>query len=103
VLVFGVTSVVAQIFLDYKRYVWVLRWLTLSLFAYVAALAFAHVSWGEALAGVLIPKITWRADSTANTGDALGRTALGFVGKLAGNAFAEFWPDLKKRIHHRKE
>jgi Mn2+/Fe2+ NRAMP family transporter len=38
VLVFGVTSVMAQIFLDYKRYVAVLKWLTLSLFAYVAAL-----------------------------------------------------------------
>ena len=62
VLFFGVTSVVAQIFLDYKRYVSVLKWLTLSLFAYVAALAFAHVSWGEALAGVLIPKLTWSAD-----------------------------------------
>src|SRR6267142_2111754 len=60
VVLYGVTSVVAQIFLDYKRYVAVLKWLTLSLFAYVAALAFAHVSWGEALAGVLIPKITWR-------------------------------------------
>jgi len=47
VLVFGVTSVAAQIFLDYKRYVAVLKWLTLSLFAYVAALAFAHVSWAR--------------------------------------------------------
>ena len=62
VVFFGVISVVAQIFLDYKRYVSVLKWLTLSLFAYVAALVFAHVSWGEALAGVLIPKITWSAD-----------------------------------------
>ena len=62
VLFFGVTSVVAQIFMDYKRYVSVLKWLTLSLFAYVAALAFAHVSWGEALAGALIPKLTWSAD-----------------------------------------
>src|SRR5437868_12646676 len=55
VLLFGVTSVAAQIFLDYKRYVAVLTWLTLSLFAYVAALAFSHISWGEALAGVLLP------------------------------------------------
>jgi NRAMP (natural resistance-associated macrophage protein)-like metal ion transporter len=62
VLFFGVTSVVAQIFMDYKRYVSVLKWLTLSLFAYVAALAFAQVSWGEALAGALIPKLTWSAD-----------------------------------------
>jgi NRAMP (natural resistance-associated macrophage protein)-like metal ion transporter len=62
VLLFGVTSVVAQIFLDYSRYVSVLKWLTLSLFAYVAALAFAHISWGEALTGVLVPRLTWSAD-----------------------------------------
>src|SRR3954470_24751801 len=35
VLLFGVTSVVAQIFFDYHRYVSVLKWLTLCLFAYV--------------------------------------------------------------------
>jgi NRAMP (natural resistance-associated macrophage protein)-like metal ion transporter len=62
VLVFGVTSVVAQIFLDYSRYVSVLKWLTLSLFAYVGALAFAHISWGEALVGILVPRFTWSAD-----------------------------------------
>ena len=61
VLFFGVTSVAAQIFLDYARYVAVLKWLTLSLFAYVAALAVAHVSWGEALAGLLIPRVEFSA------------------------------------------
>jgi NRAMP (natural resistance-associated macrophage protein)-like metal ion transporter len=61
VVLFGVTSVAAQIFMDYKRYVAVLKWLTLSLFAYVAALAFAKVSWSEALAGVLVPRFTWSA------------------------------------------
>jgi NRAMP (natural resistance-associated macrophage protein)-like metal ion transporter len=62
VLAFGVTSVAAQIFLDYKRYVSVLKWLTLSLFTYVGALAFAHISWGEALAGVFVPRFTWSGD-----------------------------------------
>jgi NRAMP (natural resistance-associated macrophage protein)-like metal ion transporter len=62
VVAFGVISVTAQVFLDYKRYVSVLKWLTLSLFAYVAALAFAHVSWSEALGGVLVPRLTWSAD-----------------------------------------
>src|ERR1700704_4623839 len=62
VLLFGVTSVAAQIFLDYKRYVSVLKWLTLCLFAYVGALAFAHVHWGEALTGILVPRLTWNAD-----------------------------------------
>jgi NRAMP (natural resistance-associated macrophage protein)-like metal ion transporter len=62
VLLFGVTSVAAQIFLDYSRYVAVLKWLTLSLFAYVGALAAAHIAWGEALVGVLVPRLTWSAD-----------------------------------------
>jgi NRAMP (natural resistance-associated macrophage protein)-like metal ion transporter len=62
VLVFGVTSVAAQIFFDYKRYVSVLKWLTLCLFAYVGALAVAHVHWGEALSGILVPRLTWSAD-----------------------------------------
>jgi NRAMP (natural resistance-associated macrophage protein)-like metal ion transporter len=59
VLLFGVTSVAAQIFFDYSRYVAVLKWLTLCLFAYVGALAVAHVHWGEALTGILVPKLTW--------------------------------------------
>lgn len=59
VLVFGVASTVAQIFLDYKRYSAVLKWLTLSLFAYVAALAVAKVSWGDALHGIAVPQIQW--------------------------------------------
>ncbi|MBR1253027.1 divalent metal cation transporter [Bradyrhizobium sp. AUGA SZCCT0240] len=74
VVFFGVVSVAAQIFLDYKRYVAVLKWLTLSLFAYVAALAFVKVSWGEALTGVLIPKITWSADYFTTIVAILGTT-----------------------------
>ncbi|MDO8979347.1 MAG: Nramp family divalent metal transporter [Afipia sp.] len=59
VLVFGVASVTAQIFLDYKRYSAVLKWLTLSLFTYVAALAVTKVSWGDALRGIVIPQVQW--------------------------------------------
>ncbi len=55
VLLFGVTSVSAQIFLDYKRYSSILKWLTLSLFTYVAALAVTKVAWGEAIKGIAIP------------------------------------------------
>jgi NRAMP (natural resistance-associated macrophage protein)-like metal ion transporter len=59
VLVFGIASTVAQVFLDYGRYSAILKWLTLSLFAYVGALAFAHVHWNEALIGILVPHIQW--------------------------------------------
>jgi len=59
VLAFGTVSVVAQIFLDYKRYSAVLKWLTLTLFAYVAALIVTKVSWVEAVRGIVIPQIQW--------------------------------------------
>ncbi len=74
VVLFGVLSVAAQIFFDYKRYVAVLKWLTLCLFAYVGALAVAHVAWGEALMGILIPKMTWSADYLTTVVAILGTT-----------------------------
>lgn len=74
VVLYGVLSVAAQIFLDYKRYVAVLKWLTLSLFAYVAALAFAHVSWKDALAGVLLPQLKWSGDYFTTIVAILGTT-----------------------------
>jgi hypothetical protein len=49
--------VLAQIFFKYERYVAILKWLTLALFAYVIALFMVKVPWNEALAGLLIPKI----------------------------------------------
>ena len=51
--------VMAQIFLEYKRYVAILKWLTLSLFAYVITLAVVKVPWAEALRGLLVPSVKW--------------------------------------------
>ncbi len=74
VVLFGVMSIAAQIFLNYARYVAVLKWLTLSLFAYVAALFFAKISWGEALSGILLPRMTWSADYFTTVVAILGTT-----------------------------
>jgi Mn2+/Fe2+ NRAMP family transporter len=38
-----------------------MKWMTLSLFAYLAALFASKVEWGEALAGVLLPQLTWNS------------------------------------------
>jgi NRAMP (natural resistance-associated macrophage protein)-like metal ion transporter len=59
VAAFGYVSVLAQIFLEYRRYVAILKWLTLALFAYVIALAVVKVPWDEALRGLLIPSVQW--------------------------------------------
>jgi len=61
VVLFGAVSVLAQIFFNYDGYVAVLKWLTLSLFAYVIALATVKVPWAEALNGILIPHVSWNA------------------------------------------
>ena len=62
VVLFGIVCVLGPTFLDYKRYVQVLKWSCLSLFAYVAALATVKVPWGEALKGLLVPTVTWNTD-----------------------------------------
>lgn len=74
VVIFGAVSVLAQIFFDYDRYVAVLKWLTLSLFAYVIALAVVKVPWGEALKGVLVPQVSWNAEFLTTLVAILGTT-----------------------------
>lgn len=59
VAAFGGVSVLAQIFFDYKRYVAILKWLTLALFAYVITLAIVKVPWAQALRGLLVPSVQW--------------------------------------------
>ena len=59
VVALAAVSVLAQILFNYQRYVSILKWLTLVLFAYVIALFVVKVPWGEALMGLLIPKIQW--------------------------------------------
>jgi len=45
----------------------------------------------------------WRADSEANVHDAVLRTGEGFAGRMAANAFEEFWPSVKGHIFHKKQ
>jgi NRAMP (natural resistance-associated macrophage protein)-like metal ion transporter len=59
---FGVVSVLLEIFVRYSRYVSVLKWLTLSLFAYVAVALVAHVPWAEVGRHLIVPDITFKAD-----------------------------------------
>jgi Mn2+/Fe2+ NRAMP family transporter len=62
VLLFASVCTALQVFLQYTRYVAVLKWLTLALFAYVATLFMVKVPWGEALTRLVVPKVTWSKD-----------------------------------------
>jgi len=57
-VIFGVASLLLQVFLPYQRYVRYLKWLTLALLAYVAVLLTVHVPWREALGGIVWPRLT---------------------------------------------
>ena len=54
---FAVVSVLLEMFLNYARYAAVLKWLTLSLFSYVAVVFAVHVPWSDALMGTLVPTL----------------------------------------------
>lgn len=60
-IAFGILCLLLEIFLSYGRYAAVLKFTTLSLFAYVAVVFAVHVPWGDAMRGVLIPHIEWTA------------------------------------------
>lgn len=45
---------------------------------------------------------TSRVRSEANAQDALLRSSEGLAGRMAANAFGEFWPDLKKYFFHKR-
>ena len=52
---FALLSIGLEILLAYRRYVNVLRWLTLALFAYVLAAFSTHQDWGAALFHAVVP------------------------------------------------
>jgi NRAMP (natural resistance-associated macrophage protein)-like metal ion transporter len=58
-IVFAFVCVGLEVFVSYARYVTVLKWLTLSLFAYVAVVLSVNVPWAEALNGLLVPQIAF--------------------------------------------
>lgn len=58
---FALLSLGLQMFIPYKRYAAILKWLTLVLFAYVAVLLFIHVDWGAALRGFVVPTVAGAA------------------------------------------
>jgi Mn2+/Fe2+ NRAMP family transporter len=56
-LMFGIVCALVQVLVPYPAYVRVLKWLTLSLFAYVAVVLVVGVPWEQALEGILIPSV----------------------------------------------
>ena len=58
---FGVVTLLLQVFVPYHRLAPILKWLTLTLFVYVAAAFTVHVPWATVLHDLVVPKLS--ADS----------------------------------------
>jgi Mn2+/Fe2+ NRAMP family transporter len=55
---FALISLTIQLFVPYRRYAAVLKWLTLVLLAYFAVLLFVHLDWRGILDGLVVPRTT---------------------------------------------
>jgi len=71
---FGVVSLLLQVFVPYEQYVRVLKWLTLSLFAYVAVVLAVDVDWVAAARGIYAPSIQWSREFLTTVVAILGTT-----------------------------
>jgi NRAMP (natural resistance-associated macrophage protein)-like metal ion transporter len=58
VALFGLVTVLLEVFSHYSRYVSVLKWLTLSLFAYVGVAFIVNVPWATVGYNLVVPHIT---------------------------------------------
>jgi NRAMP (natural resistance-associated macrophage protein)-like metal ion transporter len=74
VAAFGVVTVLLEIFSRYSRYVSVLKWLTLSLLAYVAVAFVAKVPWATVGYNLIVPHISFDGKYITSVVAILGTT-----------------------------
>src|SRR6201996_6876996 len=72
--IFAAVSVLLEVFVRYSRYVSVLKWLTLALFAYVGVAFVVHVNWASVGYHLVAPKIEWTSDYLTSLVAILGTT-----------------------------
>jgi len=57
IVIFGIGSLAGVLLVPYSAYAKYLKWLTLSLFAYVGVIFFVHISWSAVLRATLLPHV----------------------------------------------
>jgi NRAMP (natural resistance-associated macrophage protein)-like metal ion transporter len=74
VVLFAIVCAALEIFSSYPRYVAILKWSTLSLFAYVATVLVVHVSWADVGRAIVAPAISLHKDYIVAIVAVLGTT-----------------------------
>lgn len=71
---FALFCALIEVFAKYKRYVRLLKWLTLALFAYVVTLFMVRVPWSQALREIVLPPISLEPEYVTMIVAVLGTT-----------------------------
>lgn len=71
---FGILSLLLQVFVPYRRYVRLLKWLTLALLAYVATAFVVHIPWSQVLLKALAPNLSWKPEYVTTVVAVFGTT-----------------------------
>jgi len=74
VVLFGVASLLAEIFIQYARYEPILKWMTFSLFAYVATLFAVEIPWGRIPGYLFLPSLSFDPGYVTSVIAVLGTT-----------------------------
>lgn len=74
VLAFAILCAGLQVFVDYSKYVGILKWLTLALLAYFGTVMVVYVPWAEAAKGFFIPTFTSKFEFWTTVVAILGTT-----------------------------
>lgn len=70
----GIITLLLQVFIPYNQYAKYLKWLAISLFAYVATGLIIHMNWGEIIYRGIIPSITFSKEQLLLITAILGTT-----------------------------
>jgi len=74
VALFGLLSILLEVFVRYSRYVSVLKWLSVCLFAYVGVALVVHVPWATVAQRLVLPRLSFKVDYLTTVVAVLGTT-----------------------------
>lgn len=73
-IIFGVLCLVLQIYVPYRRFASILKWFTLSLFAYAGVLFTVQIPWGEVVYRTTFPSVSLSGELIMNVVAVFGTT-----------------------------
>ena len=95
---FGIGCLLAEIFIPYHRYAGYLKFLTMVLFAYVAAAFTIHVPWLQVGLSTLVPKFSFQSDALLMIVAVFGTTISPYLFFWQASQEAE-----ESRLSHRRK